>query len=1194
MKRATTSLNWWNVFVGIVCLAATLFPLKTSAQEKVLWEIGKFDASSSEFRSQNIDYTVRESDPVYRVGKGKDGEDWLRFQPGPANGLAGGRAHPFTIIFSLPEPPVGVYRLTVGILYETPRLSHLHLEINGHAGSFYFDPRLEYGAGDWEGTFVPQTSTDRKVIEIPAKWLQQGENRLVLTAADTPDTVQNSLGSIALGHTGLIYDALKLTQSARGKYRASQIASTVTPTVFFRSQSAGLTEIVEGLVSFLQMPKMVEATLETGGKKVTQQATSRDEFGELRFEFSVPEWQGEQSATLAVTTSGRTKKFPVQLKAQKKWTVFIVPQEHLDVGFTDYPDKVAELQSQAVDGVLDLLPKHPDFRWTLDGSWVAEQFLAGRAPERQARFLQSVRDGKITIPMQYSNQHTGVASLESLFRSLYPSAALAKQFSLPVGAAHITDVPSYSWSYASVLHSAGVKYFAAASNSWRAPVVLLGRWNEKSPFYWEGPDGGRVLMWYSRAYLQLSTLFGTPQRLEAVRDALPVFLQAYSRPEYSANAAIIFGSQLENTVLNVDQADLVTNWQARYAYPRLQYSNFAEAMANIEAQFHGHIPVYRGDFGPYWEDGFASNSLHTALHRQNQQRLITAEKFGAATSALDPAVRPDRGLLLSAWKNSLLFDEHTWTFVGATTQPDNLQTIGQLKLKAAETTNTAEAVTRSIHRNWAQLEYLLGPKEASIVVFNSTNWPRSGFVETDIAEDSSLFDVTNEREVQAETILLGRSTPLPGFGGAYRRVRFLAEDVPGLGYKLFAIRPLKSATDSARQPAAPSGGNTFENTFYRLTIDAASGTIRSLWDKQVNRELVDAKSPYGFGAYIYVRGADDMPNNSLYRYGTALKPPMLTPVAAGSGRLVSSHHAPYGTVVLLESVAPETPQIRTEITLLDKEKRIELRYSIQKKAVLRKEAVYIAFPFAIQRPEFRYETQNGWVDPSRDELVGGSREWYTVNHWASVSGDGISAAVIPQDAPLVTFGDIVRGNWPADFTPKSSGIFSWLMSNYWGTNFAPEQGGEFTFRYDIVSGAAFNGAELTRTGSSVMTPLEADHVNAAFSPGALPATQGTILQIDNPNVVLSTWKRAEDGEGTVLRLVEIAGSEQSVRVGSPFLKITEAWDCSALEEKQTSLNVRNASLELKLHPFEIKTIRLNTDSTLSLPPEHSAMPRSEP
>jgi hypothetical protein len=116
--------------------------------------------------------------------------------------------------------------------------------------------------------------------------------------------------------------------------------------------------------------------------------------------------------------------------------------------------------------------------------------------------------------------------------------------------------------------------------------------------------------------------------------------------------------------------------------------------------------------------------------------------------------------------------------------------------------------------------------------------------------------------------------------------------------------------------------------------------------------------------------------------------------------------------------------IQTEITLLEKEKRIELRYTIRKKPVLTKEAVYIAFPFAAQNPEFRYETQNSWVNPAKDELLGGSREWYAAGHWAAVSGDGVSAAIIPRDAPLVAFGDIVRGNWPSKFGREQQAFFS--------------------------------------------------------------------------------------------------------------------------------------------------------------------------
>jgi hypothetical protein len=1166
---------------------------RSAAQEKILWQIGKFDVSSAEFRSQGIDYANPKSDAVYRVGPSRDAEDWPRFQPGPANGLAGGRLHPFTILFDLPEKPVGVYRLTIAILYETPRLSHLRVDINGHTGAFYFQPKLNYAAGDWEGTFVPQTSVDTKVIELPAAWFQKDGNRLVLTALDIPDTVENSLGSIALGHTGVIYDALNLTQSLSGKYAAGRITASVEPSIFYRSEKSGLEEMVEARVSFSNMPKIGQASLSIGGKTSVQTFEASGDFGELLLEFPVPEWQGTLPAIFQIRSSSSRKSFPVKLAPQKKWTVFIVPHEHLDIGFTDYSDKVAELHSQAVDGVLDLLPTHPEFRWTLDGAWVAEQYLKGRSPEKQEQFLKNIRDGQITLPMQYANQHTGVASLEGLIRSLYPSAALAKKYSLPLGAAHITDVPSYSWSYASILHDAGVKYFAAASNSWRAPVVLQGRWNEKSPFYWEGPDGGRVLMWYSRAYLQLSTMFATPQRLGAVKDVLPVFLQAYSGTDYIANATIIFGSQLENTALNRDQADLVHNWQARYAWPRLQYANFAEAMSNIEQQFHGKLPVFRGDFGPYWEDGFASDSFHTALHRQNQQRILTAEKFGTISAVLDQSLRPDESILAAAWKNTLLYDEHTWTYVGATTQPDNQQTIGQLALKRAETTNTREAVTRSMHRSWAQFESFLGPKDASLVVFNSVNWQRGGLVEMDLPDGQALFDTVANREVPSETLFVGRSTQLPGFGGGYRRVRFLASDIPAMGYKLFALRPAKESTSASdKSHKATQSDTTLESPYYRVTLDPGSGVIASIWDKQLNRELVDTKSPFHFGAYVYVTGGDDMPNNSLYRFGAALHPPTLTPTAAAKGRIVSVQRSPYGTAIVLESSAPHTPSIQTQITLLDFDKRIEFRYDIKKESVLSKEAIYIAFPFAAENPHFTYESQTGWIDPAKDELPGGSREWYAVNHWAAVSGDGVSAAIIPRDAPLVNFGDIVRGNWPTEFRSKTSTILSWLMSNYWGTNFAPAQGGEFTFRYDLVSAEKLDPAQLTRTGWEAMTLLESDMVNAAFTAGPLPATEASVLQVDNPNVAVVTWKLGENGEGNILRLTELAGHEQRVRVSSPFFKVESARNSSILEEQGAGLDVAAGQLDFTMHPFEIKTIFFTTKSSLASPSSGAVLERS--
>jgi alpha-mannosidase len=1169
-------------------LVLELAGVSAFAQERLIWRIGTFDHSSGEFRTKSDDYSDPKFDPVYRVGTSpidtkKDSEDWQRFQPGPANGMAGGREHPFTILFDLHGPATGVFRLKVAILYETPRLSHLRVDLNGHSGSFYFHPQLDYGAGDWEGTFVPQTSADTKIIDMPAEWLRQSDNRLVLTALDDPSTVETSLGSIALGHSGLVYDALELTQDAAANYPLDSIAAQVRPSIFYRSLPTGLSEAVEVEASFAAMPAEWLATLKIGDKEYQQQVTTSEVFGESQLEFDIPEWQATRSGMLVVKTPSAVRTFPVDLIPAKKWTIFIVPHEHLDIGFTDYAAKVAELHSQALDGVIDLMREVPDFRWTLDGYWVLDQYLNGRSPERSHELLHLIKDGKITVPPQFANQHTGVASLEGLARSLYDSHSFARQHDLPLGAAHITDVPSYSWSYASILHDAGVKYFAAGSNSWRAPEMLQARWNEKSPFYWEGPDGGRVLMWYSRAYLQMATLFGTPPRLAAVRDSLRVFLQAYSGPNYKANAAIIFGTQLENTVLSKEQAYLRGEWQKQYAWPRLEYSNFAQAIEEIAKQFESDIPVYRGDLGPYWEDGFGSDSKHTALHRQNQQRILSAEKLAVIPAVLNPELRPDHRLLAQAWKNMLLFDEHTWTYVGATTQPENEQTENQLALKGARTTEAEREITESLQRSWAQFESFLGPKDPSLVVFNPLSWSRSGQVSFDLQDGLGLFDTTTGKLVPYETVSIGKSTPLPGFGGGYRRVRFAAENVPGVGYKLFALRSVQAGQSEDPSEKALVG-TTFENSYYRITVDPPSGAVSQIWDKGLNRELVNTVSAFRFGAYLYVTGADDMPNNSLYRYGATLRPPALSTAAASRGHLVGAKQVPFGTIIMMEASAPNTPTIRLEITLYNYRKQIDFVYHLSKETTIKKEAVYIAFPFAANSPEFGYDTQNGWVNPAKDELPGGSHEWYAVQHWAAVHDPGFMAAVIPHDAPLVGFGDIVRGNWPAEFRPQSATIFSWVMNNYWGTNFAPQQGGEFTFHYSLVSARALDPSELTRLGNEAMTPLEVDQVGPAILPGKLSNNEGSLLEVTNSSsVVVSTWKLAEDGQGSILRLQETAGKPQSVGIRSAYLNMDQVWRCSLLEDNLQELKVDSHGLQshgfqIEVKPFEIVTLRLRTSA----------------
>ena len=277
----------------------------------------------------------------------------------------------------------------------------------------------------------------------------------------------------------------------------------------------------------------------------------------------------------------------------------------------------------------------------------------------------------------------------------------------------------------------------------------------------------------------------------------------------------------------------------------------------------------------------------------------------------------------------------------------------------------------------------------------------------------------------------------------------------------------------------------------------------------------------------------------------------------------------------LESSALNTPWVLTGITLPDDVKRIDIAVSVRKQPTFHRKAAYIAFPFQVTHPSFAYDTQNEWVDPQKDEVTGGSHEWYATQHWAAVHGVEESVAVICLDAPIVTFGDIVRGAWPAEFSPKSPTIFSWLMSNYWSTNFIASQGGETTFRYVIVSSPQFDPVELTRLGYEQMTPLESDTVAASATPSAV--FEDSFLKLDNKDIAITTWKRAEDNDGSILRLVEIAGRPETLALQTPHLQLRSARRCSLLEDCTELLEVEGGQLKVSLRPFEILTLKLETE-----------------
>ena len=487
-----------------------------------------------------------------------------------------------------------------------------------------------------------------------------------------------------------------------------------------------------------------------------------------------------------------------------------------------------------------------------------------------------------------------------------------------------------------------------------------------------------------------------------------------------------------------------------------------------------------------------------------------------------------------------------------------------MAVKEAFATDAKRDVDYVLRRGLAGLAESIYDPKGTLLVFNPLSWQRSNLVEMDLDKGRELVDLVTHQTVPYEVLSAGE---------AYRRIRFLAQDVPPVGYKAYEIKSIKDAPPT---PAAASG-EMIENQYYRVVLDPASGAVKSIFDKDLNKELVNASSPFRFNQYVYVTGGDKSPNR-LLEFNPAWPVPELTPHGSSGGRIVSITHEPFGQVARLESSGVNTPAIRTEVILFDGQKKIGFINHVHKKEVITKEGIYFAYPLAMDKPEFGYEIQNGVVNPARDQMPGAGKEWFSVQHWVAAGQEGMGAALIPVDAPLATLGDIIHGTWPKEFGQRTGTIFSAVMNNYYFTNYAAGQGGDFTFRYAFTSGSDLQPGYLSRLGREEMSPLEIDQITpqdkAINAPRPLAATQGSFLNVDQPGVALVTWKKAEDGEGTVMRFLEIAGKAAEVNVGTPLLDVKAAYMADALERKQTALATSAHGFHFSVKPFQIVTVRV--------------------
>jgi hypothetical protein len=160
-----------------------------------------------------------------------------------------------------------------------------------------------------------------------------------------------------------------------------------------------------------------------------------------------------------------------------------------------------------------------------------------------------------------------------------------------------------------------------------------------------------------------------------------------------------------------------------------------------------------------------------------------------------------------------------------------------------------------------------------------------------------------------------------------------------------------------------------------------------------------------------------------------------------------------------------------EVRLYKAAKRIELRYTMRKLPVRDPEAVYVAFPFAPAGATLAWESQGGVVRPGRDQLPGSASDWVGVQGFVAVRDQAGQIVLCSVEVPLVQLGGLNLGQFARVAAPAAPHVFSWVLNNYWTTNFQASEGGELRWRYLLTSSSDASDSLATRTGMEARVPL---------------------------------------------------------------------------------------------------------------------------
>ena len=766
----------WTMFCSLAALVLGCLPALGAADEgTLLWQIGKADNNTAELALGPKGYARFSADPLFVVGRSDPKQDWPYVQPGPGDAWAEGRPHDFSIVFTLKQKPAGACRLDVDLVDTHDRTPpKLVILVNQRQVAEHQTPKG--GPDDTISGDASKGIEHRFSVDVPADALVPGTNDV---------TIRTATGSWVL------YDWIGFRAPA-----GTELGPAPTATVVHAIRSAPA--LVERGGRHMQTIQIAvrhfgnpgKATVEVSGAAPVEIDLKQ---GSNTVDIPVAAVDKETPVAVEVKVGDKTiAAREVKLLPVRKWVIYLLPHSHVDIGYTELQTEggavpVAFLRTGdrgrpahgrlPAGGPVQVERRGPLGHRQLPEAGVAREAAGVRRRgeeglDRPGRPVRQRTDG--AVPARGAGapgrlRRPGLAAVRRAHRVGHDQ----RRAGLHLG----TD------------HRAGR----------RRREVLLHRPQRRPPHRLHAQAVGRqgrstgsrprASSGCSAGFRAPATTAPSPRPSRS-----STWCARTEASDYPYDLIQVRYCLGDNAGPGPQLSDMVKTWNAKYAYPKLVIATVPEMMLAFEKRYGKDLPEVRGDFTPYWEDGAGSSSRETGLNRAAAERLTQAEALWAI---LSPKTFPAADFY-AAWRNAILYDEHTWGAYNSISQPDSDFAKGQWAIKQAFALE-ADRDSRKLLAAAVKPVSQAGAKVTTLLVFNTNNWPRT-----------DLVVLPKTAQVAGDVVLGADGKPVPSQRLSTGQLAFLASGVPPLGAQPLhalcrASRPPR-ARQRRREPRSPARG----------------------------------------------------------------------------------------------------------------------------------------------------------------------------------------------------------------------------------------------------------------------------------------------------------------------------------------------------------------------------------------------------